>query len=113
MLIFLTFCLLQDLTIQSESFKTYYGYEETLDAGRLSVWENRDTKLRKISVAFLRFSSQKPSQKTPIYYLQGGPGSSGINVAKGNYFNLFKNLSQDRDVIVIDQRGTGRSEPNP
>jgi len=44
----------------------------------------------------------------PIAVLMGGPGESAI-AAAGIYTEWFKDLLQDRDLLLIDQRGAGLS----
>jgi len=80
--------------------------------GYLSVPENRanpDGRTIKIAVARLKAVAAQP-KPDPVVWLTGGPGGSGlldaISVAK------FKPaINTDRDVIFVDQRGTGRSDP--
>jgi len=46
----------------------------------------------------------------PVFLLAGGPGQSAINVAP-NTMPLFARLNNRRDIVFVDQRGTGRSAP--
>ena len=46
----------------------------------------------------------------PVLMLAGGPGQSAINLAP-SVMPLFSRLNNRRDIIFIDQRGTGRSAP--
>jgi pimeloyl-ACP methyl ester carboxylesterase len=63
-----------------------------------------------LAVARLRSTSAQPAP--PIVFLAGGPGASGIAAARINYFaELFTRLRSAADVILIDQRGTGQSNP--
>lgn len=68
---------------------------------------------RTLSLAFVRFASTAPHPGHPIVYLAGGPGGSGIEVARGPRFALFMALRAVADVIVLDQRGTGASSAPP
>ena len=44
----------------------------------------------------------------PIFFLAGGPGQSAVQV--GPYvFSRLSQLRQERDVVLVDQRGTGKS----
>lgn len=45
----------------------------------------------------------------PIFYLRGGPGGSGIGAI--DLLADFEALRRSREVVVVDQRGTGFSEP--
>ncbi|HMF75911.1 MAG TPA: alpha/beta hydrolase [Bryobacteraceae bacterium] len=67
---------------------------------------------RKIRLAFLRLKSTSSNPGRPIFYLAGGPGGSGIALAKGPRGALFLRMRESGDVIVLDQRGVGLSEPN-
>jgi len=49
---------------------------------------------------------------SPIIYLAGGPGGSGIASARGSRFPLFMAMREFGDVIALDQRGVGQSKPN-
>jgi pimeloyl-ACP methyl ester carboxylesterase len=66
-----------------------------------------------IKLAFVRFKSTSPNPGTPIIYLAGGPGGSGVIAAKGPRFPLFMAMREFGDVIALDQRGTGMSDPAP
>ncbi len=46
----------------------------------------------------------------PVFFLAGGPGQSAIALA-GALGRQFSRLSNRRDVVLVDQRGTGRSAP--
>ncbi len=46
----------------------------------------------------------------PVFFLAGGPGQSAIDVA-AQTMPLFSRLNNRRDIVFVDQRGTGRSEP--
>ncbi len=46
----------------------------------------------------------------PIVFFAGGPGQSAMDLA-GAALGLLSRLNNRRDVVLIDQRGTGRSAP--
>jgi pimeloyl-ACP methyl ester carboxylesterase len=46
----------------------------------------------------------------PVFFFAGGPGQSAIDLA-GSMSRLLARLSNRRDIVFIDQRGTGRSAP--
>lgn len=46
----------------------------------------------------------------PIFFIAGGPGQSAIELA-GPLAAQFARLSNRRDLVFVDQRGTGRSAP--
>lgn len=46
----------------------------------------------------------------PVFLLAGGPGQSAISLAP-QVMPLFARLNNRRDIVFVDQRGTGRSAP--
>ena len=46
----------------------------------------------------------------PVFLLAGGPGQSAIDIAP-QVMALFGRLNNRRDIVFVDQRGTGRSAP--
>jgi pimeloyl-ACP methyl ester carboxylesterase len=86
---------------------------EPVDAelGELRVPENRtNPRSRNITLRMVRFRSTARRPGSPIVYLAGGPGGSGIDAARGPRFRLFMALREIADVIALDQRGTGTSD---
>src|SRR5437660_876445 len=61
----------------------------------------------KIGVAVIPATGGK-SRPDPIVILMGGPGEDAIGAAE-IYVKQFTTLRQDRDILLVDQRGTGRS----
>ena len=57
----------------------------------------------------LSASAQK--QPDPLVYLVGGPGSSGSQLLQTSFRKYLRAFADERDIIVIDQRGTGLSNP--
>jgi pimeloyl-ACP methyl ester carboxylesterase len=83
-----------------------------MECGTLTVPEDYARphgKTIELSVARVASASEEPA-KDPLVYLSGGPGSGGI--VEGFYLlgSLYPTL-KTRDVILIDQRGTGFSKP--
>ncbi len=78
--------------------------------GYLTVPENRvrdnGRKLR-LSVAVLKSRKPDPSLP-PLVILHGGPGGSVV----GRISWQYDQLRQERDLVFIDQRGSGYSEPD-
>jgi pimeloyl-ACP methyl ester carboxylesterase len=100
------------LTIEPHVFRTPDGRKLDAELGRLVVLENR-TKAgsRPIELVFVRFKSTAERPGPPLVYLAGGPGGSGITLARGARFPLFDAMREIGDVIALDQRGAGRSTP--
>jgi pimeloyl-ACP methyl ester carboxylesterase len=89
---------------------------QTVEAelGRLLVKENRrNRKSNLIELAFVRLKSTAAQAGIPTVYLDGGPGSSAISLARyPEYMSAFMKLREVGDVILLDQRGIGLSKPN-
>ncbi len=84
--------------------------DEVID-GILEVPENRkNTNSRTLRLAYKVLKAKNSdSKKAPIVFLQGGPGGATLTMAPFWKNNLLRN---DRDIILMDQRGTGTSEAN-
>ncbi len=83
-----------------------------VECGYLTVPEDRAApagKTVRLAVARLKASLPNPAPD-PIVYLEGGPGGSALREML-NYSVLMAPYAQKRDVIFIDQRGTGYSQP--
>jgi pimeloyl-ACP methyl ester carboxylesterase len=102
-----------ELKIEPYNFEAGNGSKVEAERGFLTVPENRQNpNSRLIQIAFVRFKSTSPNPKSPIVYLAGGPGGSGIGTARGTRFPLFMAMREVADVIALDQRGVGLSKPN-
>ena len=84
-----------------------------VECGVLNVMENRgdpQSKTIQIQVAVVKTDNPSPAPD-PVVYLAGGPGGSGsgeLGMSLGSYSEIL----EKRDLIVVDQRGTGYSTPN-
>lgn len=66
----------------------------------------------KVEIYFTLIQSRGAApQPDPLVYLVGGPGSSGSQLLQTSFNKYLRAFASDRDVIVIDQRGTGLSNP--
>jgi pimeloyl-ACP methyl ester carboxylesterase len=86
------------------------GNTSSAQCGTLSVFENRETHSgRKIDihVAVIKAWGPDPAPD-PIFYLAGGPGGSAIQDAVYARF-ILKSANEKRDIVLVDQRGTGGS----
>ncbi|MBC7796074.1 MAG: alpha/beta fold hydrolase [Pyrinomonadaceae bacterium] len=102
-----------DLKIEPYTFKTNGGQMVEAELGKIYVPERHAKPNGKlIELAFVRFKSTAKTSSIPIIYLAGGPGGSGVNLAKGARFTLFMAMREFGDVIALDQRGAGLSKPN-
>jgi pimeloyl-ACP methyl ester carboxylesterase len=95
-------------------FKPSIGDSVSYEYGLLKVPENRKvTGSHEIELAVMRLKAKNPTTRSPILFLSGGPGQSGISYIQEEYFQaLIFDLQEDHDIILLDQRGSGRSTPN-
>jgi pimeloyl-ACP methyl ester carboxylesterase len=78
--------------------------------GQYEVFENRAAKAGrkiKLNLMVLPALSDTPAPD-PIFYLAGGPGAGATTYARASFITR---LHRTRDVVLLDQRGTGQSNP--
>ena len=92
---------------------TIGGIKVSGELGTLVVRENRQNpNSNLIQLAFARLKSTAENPGYPTVYLAGGPGSSGIGIARvPAYLKAFMKMREVGDVILLDQRGVGDSKP--
>lgn len=86
--------------------------KQQIKCGTLLVPENYQQKNgTEISINFAVLPAIDNSQnKAPMMFLAGGPGQSAVSLAGGLY-RAFNEVRKTRDIILVDQRGTGQSSP--
>ncbi|MGQ0604214.1 MAG: alpha/beta hydrolase [Anaerolineales bacterium] len=80
--------------------------------GTLDVPEDRaapDGRRLALNVAVVPAVSRNPSAD-PLFLLAGGPGQAAIEAFPAAFF-AFEAINQDRAIVLVDQRGTGESNP--
>ena len=93
---------------QKQTCEKWTGAEDNLSCGRISVpgdWKNPEKGEIDLFYVKLNATGNNP-QPDPIIFLQGGPGGSATPLV--NFF-LNSALRLERDIIIMDQRGTGYS----
>lgn len=90
------------------------GVDVTVNArcGSLAVLENpADPEGRQIvlNVAVVP-AVWRASQPDPLFVLAGGPGQAAVEIYPA-LARSFSSVHQARDIVLVDQRGTGRSHP--
>jgi pimeloyl-ACP methyl ester carboxylesterase len=87
------------------------GTQDNAVCGSIRVPEDHNKpEGAKIKLELVVLHTQSASPKTdPVLMLTFGP-SPEVNISPFYTFQ-FGNISQDRDIIAIDQRGVGRSQP--
>lgn len=80
--------------------------------GHLMVKENAaDPASKEIAIEILRLPAISPAaRQDPLFLIQGGPGGSSIEMASFIH-GAFTDVRKSRDLIFVDQRGTGKSNP--
>ena len=86
------------------------GVTRAAKCGVVAVPENWDKPAgRKLSIAVALIPAESSdSHKDPIVPLMGGPGESAISVAE-DLVESWGTLLRDRDLLLVDQRGAGKS----
>lgn len=65
---------------------------------------------KNIEIAVVKLASTSTNKKSdPVVYLEGGPGGSATSSIE--YIKEDATFLNDRDVYLVDQRGTGHSKP--
>jgi pimeloyl-ACP methyl ester carboxylesterase len=88
------------------------GVQGQAKCGTLEVYENRATKQGRkigINVVVLPATGDK-REPDPMVYFAGGPGSAATEDAAG-IAQVFAKIHEHRDLLFVDQRGTGKSHP--
>ncbi len=84
---------------------------QTLSCGTLDVPEHRgDPASRRLSIAVAILPANTLSPKPdPLFVLAGGPGQAASSIA--DFAARLSDVRTTRDIVLVDQRGTGRSSP--
>ncbi len=102
----------QSAVVSLEMSPCEQGFDGVVaDCGQLQVYENRSTKTgRIIPINFIRVRAKSGAPSTDaVIELTGGPGAAATVSAAG-LINALNFLAM-RDYILVDQRGTGGSNP--
>ena len=80
--------------------------------GTFEVFENRVTKQgRKIPLRIVLLPALKQKYAPdPLFFLAGGPGQGAAALAH-DLQEPYRVVETDRDIVLVDQRGTGKSNP--
>lgn len=88
------------------------GLAEEIRCGTLQVFEDRDRaagRIIPIHVALLPALSRR-AQPDPLFVMAGGPGQGARDLAPAAA-RFFRVIRQQRDIVLVDLRGTGASHP--
>jgi pimeloyl-ACP methyl ester carboxylesterase len=79
--------------------------------GTLAVFEDRAAKTgRQISLWIVVLPAVRPVARDPLIFLAGGPGQGAAQLAR-QIRGAFRTVQRTRDIVLVDQRGTGKSNP--
>jgi pimeloyl-ACP methyl ester carboxylesterase len=80
--------------------------------GTLSVYENRTTSTgRRIQLNIVLLPAIGANvHADPLFFLAGGPGQGAAQMAT-QVREVFRRVLRTRDIVLVDQRGTGKSNP--
>jgi pimeloyl-ACP methyl ester carboxylesterase len=96
-------------TVQASDGKSYSG-----EIGSLKVLENRENpKSEFIEIPFFRIKTKSSNPLLPIFVLAGGPGDNpSIMQQLKEVIPPLSSFASRSDVLILDQRGNGNSNPN-
>ena len=105
----------QEISWAPYEFEPGDGQKIAGEVGSLIVPAHRDRagNSASMTVRFVRLPATSPNHGAPIIYLAGGPGGSALASARGPRWALFEALRREGDVILLEQRGVGLSDPPP
>lgn len=80
--------------------------------GVVDVWEDRQARAgRRIGLKVVVLPALKQDRAAdPLVILAGGPGQAAADMASG-YQEILRPIEIRRDIVFVDQRGTGKSNP--
>ncbi len=81
--------------------------------GALEVYENRTARTgRRIALSIVVIPATGPRRAAdPVFWLEGGPGGAATQAIGPVVQQYLRDLRAERDVVFVDQRGTGGSHP--
>jgi pimeloyl-ACP methyl ester carboxylesterase len=88
------------------------GKQMTAQCGTLNVPEDRSNPTGRqidLNIALIPAIKRKPAPD-PLFMLAGGPGQSAVKTYPAMLL-LLGNIHEGRDIVLVDQRGTGKSNP--
>jgi pimeloyl-ACP methyl ester carboxylesterase len=87
------------------------GIPRPVQCATFAVPERRDVRNgRQLSLRVVVVPSPARQHADPIVFIPGGPGQGAAHMGSG-IIQQLQGLDEGRDVVLIDQRGTGQSSP--
>jgi pimeloyl-ACP methyl ester carboxylesterase len=94
------------------------AFDAGFDCGYVIVPESAAAPAgRRVKLGYLRLKARSPgsaAKAPPVFMLAGGPGNSLIQPTAFGLFSapMLGPLLDDRDVVILDQRGTAHAQPH-
>ncbi|GAB3352121.1 alpha/beta fold hydrolase [Modestobacter lapidis] len=85
-----------------------------IECGTLEVPADRaepDAGTIDLAFGIARSTADAPADD-PVVYLSGGPGQGALEFVPLAFGQLYEPLTATRDLVILDQRGTGLTEPS-
>jgi pimeloyl-ACP methyl ester carboxylesterase len=81
--------------------------------GALAVYENRAARSgRKLALNIVVLPATGSGlRREPVFWLEGGPGGAATGAIGPVSQQYLRGVRADRDLVFVDQRGTGKSSP--
>jgi pimeloyl-ACP methyl ester carboxylesterase len=87
------------------------NHESESLCGKYFVYENRAARTGRmigLNILIIPALTTKPAAD-PVFFFAGGPGQGAARIARAGEDSLMRDLRRTRDLVFIDQRGTGDS----
>lgn len=86
-------------------------HKEPALCGKHAVYEDRASRSGRmilLNIVVLPAAAAVP-RPDPVFYLTGGPGQGAARIAGVADMSLMRELRRERDIVLVDMRGTGDS----
>jgi pimeloyl-ACP methyl ester carboxylesterase len=90
----------------------FANHPSELLCGKYEVYEDRAAKTGRtitLNILIVPALTAAPAPD-PVFFLAGGPGQGAARIARAGEDPLMRELRRERDLVFIDQRGTGDSK---
>ncbi|HEX9787169.1 MAG TPA: alpha/beta fold hydrolase, partial [Candidatus Binatia bacterium] len=87
------------------------NHKNELVCGKYVVYENRASRAGRmiaLNIVLVPAFASAPAPD-PVFFFAGGPGQGAARIAAAGEGSLMRELRRERDLVFIDQRGTGGS----
>jgi pimeloyl-ACP methyl ester carboxylesterase len=86
------------------------AHKRKAQCGRLSVPEAEGETRRTVEIGVVRLTPRDGAAKKPLLFLAGGPGDA-FSYYLEKRLPAFGALAKGREILIVDQRGTGQGKP--